>query len=396
MDHKEDGGNSRRKFIKQSALLGTGLMLPISTFAIGTNKNGNHNSGKNILSKGYAARDSSGKLSPWTFERRAVGDNDILIDIKFSSICHTDIHQLSGHWGPQPFPQVPGHEMAGIVASVGKNVTKFKIGDRAGVGCMVDSCMTCESCTHGEEQYCDKHEVLWTYGAADKTAPTGITQGGYANNIVVKEHFAIKIPDSIRLQDAAPLLCAGITSYSPLVDNKMQKGQKVGIAGIGGLGHLAIKLAKARGCEVYAFTTSPAKVQDILNFGAKEVIVVDNLGKLKPYEKMLDCMISTIPYDFNVGAYSSVVKPYGEFIQLGVARNGDYTLNAFAFNTNRVKFSAGLIGSIALTQQLVDYCAINKIYPQIQMINAPEINNAWVKILNKEARYRFVIDAATF
>ena len=381
--------NSRRQFIQQSALLSAAFILPgsIQSFA--------NNTGKNIISRGYAARDSSGKLSPWSFERRPVGDNDILIDIKYSSICHTDIHQLSGHWGPQQYPQVPGHEMAGVVSAIGKNVSKFKVGDRAGVGCMVDSCGTCKSCKHGEEQYCDKHEVLWTYGAPDKTSPTGITQGGYANNIVVKEHFAIKIPNSIRLQDAAPLLCAGITSYSPMVHNSMKKGDKVGVAGIGGLGHLAIKLAKARGAEVYAFTTSPAKVKDILAFGAKEAIVVDSIDKLKPYEKMVDYMISTIPYDFNVGAYSSVVKPYGELIQLGVARKGDYTVNAFALNSNRVKFSASLIGSIALTQQLVDYCAANKLYPQIQMINAEEINEAWVKVLNKEARYRYVIDAST-
>jgi uncharacterized zinc-type alcohol dehydrogenase-like protein len=381
--------NSRRKFIQQSALLSAAFILPGSIQSLANTP------GKNIISRGYAARDSSGKLSPWSFERRPLGDNDILIDIKYSSICHTDIHQLSGHWGPQQYPQVPGHEMAGEVSATGKNVSKFKVGDRAGVGCMVDSCMQCKSCEHGEEQYCDKHEVLWTYGTPDKTSPTGITQGGYANNIVVKEHFAIKIPHSIRLQDAAPLLCAGITSYSPMVHNSIKKGDKVAIAGIGGLGHLAIKLAKARGAEVYAFTTSRAKVKDILAFGAKEAIVVDSIDKLKPYEKMVDYMISTIPYDFNVGAYSSVVKPYGELIQLGVARKGDYTVNAFALNSNRVKFSASLIGSIALTQQLVDYCAANKLYPQIQMINAEEINDAWVKVLNKEARYRYVIDAST-
>ena len=394
MEHTEEN-NSRRKFIQQTALLSAGLMLPITGDAFADNTTVSH-IGKNVKTRGYAARDSSGKVSPWTFERRPVGDNDILIDIKFSSICHSDIHQLSGHWGPQQYPQVPGHEMAGIVSAVGKNVTKFKVGDRAGVGCMVDSCMTCESCTHGEEQYCDKHATLWTYGTPDKTSPTGISQGGYANNIVVREHFAIKIPNSIRLQDAAPLLCAGITSYSPIVNNKMQKGQKVGVAGIGGLGHLAIMFAKARGAEVYAFTTSADKVKDILAFGATEAIVVDSPDKLKPYEKTLDFMISTIPYDFNVGAYSSVVKPYGEFIQLGVAMNGDYTVNTFALNSNRVKFSASLIGSIALTQQLIDYCAVNKIYPQIQIIKTEEINDTYVKILNKEARYRYVIDASTF
>lgn len=390
----EEGHNSRRRFIQQTTLLSAGFMLPVAANVLAENKTGS-NTGKNTLSKGYGARDSSGKLSLWSFERRPVGDNDILIDIKFSSICHTDIHQLSGHWGPQQYPQVPGHEMAGIVSAIGKNVTKFTVGDRAGVGCMVDSCGTCRSCTQGEEQYCDKHEVLWTYGTPDKTSPTGITQGGYANNIVVKEHFAIKIPEMIRLQDAAPLLCAGITSYSPMIRNSMKEGTKVGVAGIGGLGHLAIKLAKARGAEVYAFTTSPAKVKDILAFGAKEAIVVDTIDKLRPYEKMVDYMISTIPYDHNIGAYTSVVKPYGEYIQLGVAQKGDYTVNSFALNSNRVKYSASLIGSIALTQQLIDYCASNKLYPQIELINAGEINAAWVKVLNKEARYRYVIDAST-
>src|SRR4051812_13188261 len=381
--------NSRRQFIQQSALLSAAFILPgsIQSFA--------NTTGKNIISRGYAARDSSGKLSPWSFERRPLGDNDILIDIKYSSICHTDIHQLSGHWGPQQYPQVPGHEMAGIVSAVGKNVSKFKVGDRAGVGCMVDSCMKCESCKHGEEQYCDKHEVLWTYGTPDKTSPTGITQGGYANNIVVKENFVIKIPKSIKLEDAAPLLCAGITSYSPLVDYKVKAGDKVGVAGIGGLGHLAIKLAKAKRAEVYAFTTSKDKVKDILAFGAKEAVVVDTIEKLAPYEKSLDYMISTIPYDHNVGAYTSVVKPYGDYVQLGVAMNGDYTVNSFALNSNRVKYSASLIGSIARTQELIDYCAQDKLYPQIQLIKATEINDAWTKILNKEARYRYVIDAST-
>ena len=183
------------------------------------------------------------------------------------------------------------------------------------------------------------------------------------------------------------VLCAGI--------NSMKEGDKVGVAGIGGLGHLAIKLAKARGTEVYAFTTSPDKVQDILSFGAKEAIVVDTIDKFTPYHKMVDYMISTIPYDHNVGAYTSVVKPYGEYIQLGVAEMGDYTVNSFVLNSNRVKYSASLIGSIAQTQELIDYCAVNKLYPQIQVINAEEINEAWVNILNKEARYRYVIDTST-
>jgi alcohol dehydrogenase (NADP+)/uncharacterized zinc-type alcohol dehydrogenase-like protein len=348
-----------------------------------------------VTSKGYAARDTSGKLSPWTFERRAVGDEDILIDIKFSGICHSDIHQLRGDWGPQKYPQVPGHEIAGVVAGVGKNVTRFNVGDHAGVGCMVDSCGTCESCKHGEEQHCETGGTLFTYGYPDKTSPTGITQGGYANNIVVKERFAILLPKTIRLQDAAPLLCAGITTYSPLVKASIKKGDKVGVAGIGGLGHLAIKLAAAKGAEVYAFTTSASKVNDIRRFGAKEVVVVDSVEKLKPYNKSLDYMISTIPVNYDVAAYASLVKPYGNYVQVGMPIKGEVTINNFVMNRNRVRYSTSLIGGIPQTQEVIEYCAENKIYPEIQLIKASEVNETWQKVINKEARYRYVIDAAT-
>src|SRR6266550_8659543 len=215
---KQEHNESRRQFIQQSAVLGAGIILAgPATQRLFAQGNQRPNPSNTVASKGYASRDTSGKLSPWSFERRPVGDNDILIEIKFSGICHSDIHQLRGEWGPQKYPQVPGHEIAGVVAAVGKNVARFQVGDHAGVGCMVDSCGTCESCKHGEEQHCDNDATLFTYGYPEKSSPTGITQGGYANNIVVKEHFAINIPKTIQLQDAAPLLCAGITTYSPLV-----------------------------------------------------------------------------------------------------------------------------------------------------------------------------------
>jgi uncharacterized zinc-type alcohol dehydrogenase-like protein len=392
--NNQENNHSRRKFIQQSAMLSAGIMIARTSqlFAENIKEKTMEN---NIASKGYAARDNSGKLSTWSFERRAVGDNDILIDIKFCGICHSDIHQMKGDWGEQQYPQVPGHEIAGVVSAVGKNVTKFKVGDHAGVGCMVDSCGTCESCKHGEEQHCDNSATLFTYGYPEKSSPTGITQGGYANNIVVKERFAIKIPKSIRLQDAAPLLCAGITTYSPLVQASIKKGDKVGVAGIGGLGHMAIKLAKAKGAEVYAFTTSASKVKDILSFGAKEVIVVDTIDKLKPYYKTLDYMISTIPVNYDVASYASLVKPYGTYTQVGMPVKGEVTINNFMMNRNRVNYRTSLIGGIPQTQEVIDYCAANKIYPQIQVINAEEINEVWIKVINKEARYRYVIDAAT-
>ncbi len=388
----------RRKFIRQSALAGAGIAFTPAFIATAKTNSTNAENPMtfNIKSKGYAAFDTSGKLKPWEFERRPVGDNDILIDIKFASICHSDIHQMKGDWGPQQYPQVPGHEIAGIVAAVGKNVTKFKVGDRAGVGCMVDSCMECDSCTNGDEQFCERGETLFTYGYPDPTSPSGITQGGYSTNIVVRDHFAVHIPEEISLEEAAPLLCAGITTYSPLMKAKFKAGDKVGVAGIGGLGHMAIKLAVSKGAEVYAFTTSPEKVQDILSFGAKEVIVVDDLSKLQPYKGKLDYMISTIPVQFDLAAYASTVKPFGFFTQVGMPAGFELTLSNIGLASSRVNFNASLIGGMPETQEVVQYCADNKIFPKIEIINAAEVNTAWEKLLNKEARYRYVIDAATF
>jgi len=384
---------SRRDFIKQSALAGAAVALA-SPMQLFSQEGHTGPSAENIRSRGYAATDTSGKLSPWEFERRPVGDNDILIDIKYASICHSDIHQMKGHWGPQQYPQVPGHEIVGVVAAVGKNVTAFKVGDRAGVGCVVDSCLDCENCKHDEEQYCSK--TVFTYGYPEKSSPTKISQGGYSTNIVVRDHFAVHIPDHISFQEAAPLLCAGITTYSPLMKAKFKKGDKVGVAGIGGLGHMAVKLAVSKGAQVYAFTTSPEKVQDILAFGAKEAIVVDNLSKLAPYAGKLDYMISTIPVQYNVSAYTSVVKPYGSFTQVGMPVAFELTQSMIGLSVSRVNFNASLIGGMKETQEVVKYCADNKVYPQIQVIKAGQINDAWDSVVNKQARYRFVIDAATF
>lgn len=383
--------SSRREFIKTTVMAGTALVLASnSTNLLATEWS---TTKPNIKSRGYAAFDNSGVLKPWEFERRAVGDNDILIEIKYASICHSDIHQIKGDWGEQQYPQVPGHEIVGIVKEIGKNITKFKIGDRAGVGCMVDSCLECDDCKTGEEQYCN--ETVFTYGFPEKSSPTGISQGGYSTNIVVKGYFAIKIPENISFQEAAPLLCAGITTYSPLMKANLKKGTKVGVAGIGGLGHMAVKLAVSKGAEVYAFTTSKDKVKDILSFGAKEVIVVDSMEKLDPYYKKLDYMISTIPSQYDVAAYASLVKPYGSYTQVGMPNGFELTLNNLGLAFTRVNFNASLIGGIPETQEVMDYCAKNKIYPQIKIIKAHEINQAWKDVLNKKARYRYVIDAST-
>jgi len=255
--------------------------------------------------------------------------------------------------------------------------------------------MECESCKNGEEHHCET-TGMGTYGSPEKSSPSGITQGGYANNIVVTEHFAIKIPESIDLKYAAPLLCAGITTYSPLMKVKFKKGDKIGVVGIGGLGHMAIKLAVSKGAEVYAFTTSSSKVNDIKGFGAKEVIIVNSAEALKPWKGKLDYMISTVPYAYEMSAYINCVKPYGYFTQVGQPINGELTINNFNMIFNRVNFNGSLIGGIPETQEVKNYCAENKIYPEIQVIKASEINDAWTKVVNKEARYRYVIDAATF
>lgn len=394
---------SRRKFLQQAALAGTGLALADVSGLLARESHNKNNEIKNgtmnklIKSKGYAGTDKESPLKSWEFERRAVGDYDILIDIKFSGICHSDIHTIRDHWGPQKYPQVPGHEIAGLVAAVGKKVTKFKVGDKAGVGCMVNSCMECTSCKNGEEHHCETTGMVGTYGASDATSPSGITQGGYSNNIVVTEHFAIKIPQNIDLQYAAPLLCAGITTYSPMMKTGINKGEKVGVIGIGGLGHLAVKIAVAKGADVYAFTTSADKVNDIKSFGAKEVIIVDEKQEqLKPLFGKLDYMISTVPYAYEMSNYISCVKPNGFFTQVGQPINGELTINNFNMIFNRVNFNGSLIGGIPETQEVIDYCALNKIYPQIEIIKANEINEAWDKVVTKKARYRYVIDASTF
>lgn len=378
----------RREFVKCSCAAGSGLLAtPLVALASEAPK-------ENVKSRGYAAIDTSGKLVPWSFERRPVGDHDILIDIKYASICHSDIHQEKGHWGPQKYPQIPGHEIVGIVAAVGSKVTRFKVGDRAGVGCMVNSSLANADQVENQEQY--SPGTVFTYGYPEKDSPTGISQGGYSTNIVVRDHFAVHIPEHISFQEAAPLLCAGITTYSPLMKAKLKKGMKVGVAGIGGLGHMAVKIAASKGAEVYAFTTSPGKVQDILGFGAKEVIVVDDISKLAAYQGKLDYLISTIPYQYNVAAYVSVVKPFGTFCQVGMPERFELTVNALSLAASRVNFSASLIGGMKETQEVVDYCADHKVLPRIQIIRAEQINEAWESVVNKQARYRYVIDAATF
>lgn len=350
---------------------------------------------ENIKTKAYAAFDETWVLRPWKFERRPMWDDDIIIDIKFASICDSDIHQMTWVWWPQKYPQVPWHEIVWIVRSVWKNVTKFKVWDRAWVGCMVNSCLECDSCKHHEEQFCDNWKTLFTYGYQDSREPTGITQWWYSDNIVVNSHFAVHIPENIRFEEAAPLLCAWITTYSPLIKSKFKAGDKVWVAGIGGLGHLAVKLASSMWAEVYAFTTSDKKVDEILSFGAKEVIIVDSPAKLFAMKWKLDYMISTIPVQYDVWSYALTVKPNGYFTQVGMPKWFSINVNLFWLCVSRVNFNASLIGWIKETQEVVNYCAENKIYPHIEVISADKINEVWKKIMNKNPGFRYVIDTST-
>lgn len=268
---------------------------------------------------------------------------------------------------------------------------------RAGVGCMVDSCMVCESCKSGLEQHCDNGKTLFTYGSPDRREPTGNTQGGYSSHIVVREHFAAHIPDDIPFARAAPLLCAGITAYSPLMKHKIKAGDKVGVAGIGGLGHMAVKLAQAKGAEVYAFTTSPDKADDIKQMGAKAVIVVDDVSRLKAHTARLDYLIATIPVQFDAAAYAATVKPFGHFTIVGLGPGFKLdNVNTIALSQSRVNINVSLIGGMPETQEVIDFCAKNKIFPHTRTINAGQINQAWEDVIAKKARYRYVIDATTF
>ena len=274
-----------------------------------------------------------------------------------------------------------------------EKVTKFKVGDRVGVGCMVDNTKLQSLTTEFEQE---DPNTLYTYGSVDKREPTGITQGGYSDYVVLNEHFAVHIPDGVEFEKVVPLLCAGITTYSPLMKYKIKKGDKVAVAGIGGLGHMAVKIAVSLGAEVTAITTTADKKDDILKFGAKEVVVVTDPNKdLAPYKAKFDYMISTIPYEHEIMPYVLAVKPYGTYTIVGMPVNFEHKLSLIALADSNVSFTASKIGGMKETQEMVDYCVKNGVLPQIEVISADKINEAWQNVINKKARFRYVIDPKT-
>ncbi|MDT0400676.1 NAD(P)-dependent alcohol dehydrogenase [Streptomyces edwardsiae] len=340
----------------------------------------------------YAVPAAKAPLERTTIERRAVGEHDVLIDIKFAGICHSDIHQAQEGWGEAIFPMVPGHEIAGVVSEVGPGVTRYRVGDRVGVGCMVDSCRECENCEAGREQYCTGSGMVGTYNALDRNGEP--TYGGYAEKIVVDEGYAVRIPDGIPLDAAAPLLCAGITLYSPLKRWGTGPGKKVAILGMGGLGHMGVKIAHALGAEVTVLSQSLRKKDDGLKLGADHYYATSDPKTFEELRGTFDLIVSTVsaPLDFN--AYLSLLKTEGALANVG-APEAPVSLNLFSLLGGGKILAGSMIGGIAETQEMLDFCAAHGIGAEIELIAASEINEAYDRVQNSDVRYRFVIDTAT-
>ena len=342
--------------------------------------------------KAYAAPSATEPLEPTTIERRAVGPNDVLIDIAYSGICHSDIHTVRGEWGRVPYPLAPGHEIVGTVAEVGGDVTKHKVGDRVGVGCMVNSCRECDNCKAGSEQYCTNGNVM-TYGGKDRDG--SITQGGYATNVVVDADFVLSVPESIPYEKAAPLLCAGVTTYSPLAHWQAGPGKKVAVVGMGGLGHMAVKIAVAMGAEVTVLSQTLSKQEDGLRFGAKHYYATSDEATFTELRNTFDLIINTVSANLEIDQYLNLLTLDGTMVYVGAPAE-PIPVRAFTLFNNRRSFAGSTIGSIRETQEMLDFCAEHNIAPEVELIEAAQINDAYERVLKSDVRYRFVIDAATF
>ncbi|MEV0599888.1 NAD(P)-dependent alcohol dehydrogenase [Streptomyces sp. NPDC050315] len=339
----------------------------------------------------YAAPSEGSPLAPTTIERRAVGPKDILIEIQYAGICHSDIHTVRGHWGPQTYPLVVGHEIAGVVTRIGAKVTRHRVGDRVGVGCMVNSCRTCANCRQGLEQYCLNGNVL-TYGSKDRDGT--ITQGGYSTHVVVDEDFVLRIPKSIPLEKAAPILCAGITTYSPLRHWKAGRGKKVAINGLGGLGHMAVQIARVLGAEVTVLSRTPGKERDARRFGADHFHLTSEAAATDELANTFDLVVNTAPEAVDLNRLMPMLTLDGVWVNVG-AFSEPMPISVFMTFANRLSFAGSAIGGIAETQEVLDFCARHGIAPEVEVISADQINTAYTKVVAAEARYRYVIDTTT-
>jgi uncharacterized zinc-type alcohol dehydrogenase-like protein len=342
--------------------------------------------------KAYAAQAQTSPLAPFSIQRRETGDHDVQIKILFCGICHTDVHIARNEWGETKYPVVPGHEIVGRVTRVGKAVKKFKEGDVAAVGCMVDSCRECANCKEGLEQFCEKG-ATFTYNTADKKNG-GITYGGYSESVVVDEGFVLHVPKNLDLAGTAPLLCAGITTYSPLRHYKIGKGDKVGVVGLGGLGHMGVKLADAMGAHVVVFTTSPGKSKDAQRLGAHEVVISKNEDEMKKRANSFDFIIDTVSAKHNINAYLQLLKRDATLAQVGAPPDPlDVDVSNLIFG--RKKFTGSLIGGIPETQEMLDFCGKHNIVSDIEVIPIQKVNEAYERLVKSDVKYRFVIDMAS-
>lgn len=345
-----------------------------------------------IQSIGYAAQTPQSPLAPFRFERREPQPHDVVIDILFCGVCHSDVHVARSEWGRSRYPCVPGHEIVGRVTRVGSAVTKFRVGDMAAVGCMVDSCRACASCQEGEEQFCDKGPVM-TYGGAEPHTG-GITYGGYSNNIVVDEAYTLKVPANLSPAATAPLLCAGITTYSPLRHWKVGPGQTVGVIGLGGLGHMALKLARAMGAHVVLFTTSPGKEADARRLGAHDVVISRDAEAMRAWRNQLDFIIDTVSAPHDINAALALLKRDGTLCQVGLPP-APLPVNVFALTGRRRALAGSFIGGIRETQEMLDFCAAHGIASDIELIPVQQINEAYERLVKGDVKYRFVIDMSS-
>jgi alcohol dehydrogenase (NADP+) len=339
----------------------------------------------------YAATSATEPLTKTTIERRDPGPHDVAIDIKFAGICHSDIHTVKAEWGVPNYPLVAGHEIAGVVTAVGPEVTKHKVGDRVGVGCMVNSCGECSSCQAGLEQYC-KRGAVGTYNATDRDGT--ITQGGYSQAIVVNENFVVQIPDSLSLDAAAPLLCAGITLFSPLRHWKAGSDTKLAIIGLGGLGHVGVKLGAAMGAEVTVLSQSLKKMEDGLRLGAKHYYATADPDTFKKLRSSFDLILNTVSANLNLGRYLQLLDVDGTMVELGIPEH-PMEVPAFALALARRSLSGSNIGGIAETQEMLNFCAEHDVTAEIEVIAADYVNEAYERVLASDVRYRFVIDIST-
>lgn len=342
---------------------------------------------------GYAAQSATAPLAPMTFSRRSPRPDDVAIEILYCGVCHSDIHQARNEWGIAVYPLMPGHEIVGKVTEVGANVSKHKVGDLVGVGCMVDSCRHCEACAQDLEQYCLEGPTM-TYATPDRIDGSN-TMGGYSNSIVVSEHFVVRIPEKLDLAAAAPILCAGITTYSPLKHYGVKAGDKVGILGMGGLGHMGIKFAKAMGAEVTLFTRSASKAEEGRRQGADHVIVSTDAAQMKAAAGQFDFLLDTIPVQHDLNPYLETLRFDGVHILVGLIEPVDPALHAANLVMKRRVLAGSLIGGIAETQEVLDFCAEHGITCDIEMLDIQHINEAYSRMIAGDVKYRFVIDMAT-